>query len=227
DGDGDGDGGPASTSKPNVFLFLIDDMGFGDIGYQSTDLSELTPNLDALAAGGVKLSNYYTLTLCTPARASIMTGRYPVRYGMQYAVILPGSPWGLPSSEKIMPEYMNEAGYESHMVGKWHLGSNREASLPSQRGFKTFLGYLNGIETYYSHKNPEASVDGRHFFDFGYGNATGYYDVTLANHDNNVGGACTDGGPRWGDVAENENPADVCFTGTYSTDAFVGRAKQV
>ncbi|CAN0439837.1 unnamed protein product, partial [Ectocarpus fasciculatus] len=102
----------------------------------------------------VQLSNYYTLTLCTPARASIMTGRYPVRYGMQYAVILPGSPWGLPSSEKIMPEYMNEAGYESHMVGKWHLGSNREASLPSQRGFKTFLGYLNGIETYYSHKVP-------------------------------------------------------------------------
>ncbi|CAM9581509.1 unnamed protein product [Ectocarpus sp. 13 AM-2016] len=224
---GNGDGGPGSvsTSKPNVFFFLVDDMGFGDMGYQSTDLSEITPNLDALAAGG--LSNYYTMTLCTPARASIMTGRYPVRYGMQYAVIMPGSPWGLPTSEKILPEYMNEAGYESHMVGKWHLGSYREESLPSQRGFKTFLGYLNGIETYYSHKNPEASVDGRHFFDFGYGNATGYHDVTLHNHDKNVGGPCTDGGPRWGDVMENEDPADVCFTGTYSTDAFVGRAKQI
>ncbi|CAM9233994.1 unnamed protein product, partial [Ectocarpus sp. 6 AP-2014] len=226
---GNGDGGPGSvsTSKPNVFFFLIDDMGFGDMGYQSTDLSEITPNLDALAAGGVKLSNYYTMTLCTPARASIMTGRYPVRYGMQYSVIMPGSPWGLPTSEKILPEYMNEAGYESHMVGKWHLGSYRDESLPSQRGFKTFLGYLNGIETYYSHKNPEASVDGQHFFDFGYGNATGYHDVTLQNHDQNVGGPCTDGGPRWGDVMENEDPADVCFTGTYSTDAFVGRAKQI
>ncbi|CAB1108130.1 unnamed protein product [Ectocarpus sp. CCAP 1310/34] len=224
-GNGDGSPGSVSTSKPNVFFFLVDDMGFGDMGYQSTDLSEITPNLDALAAGG--LSNYYTMTLCTPARASIMTGRYPVRYGLQYAVIMPGSPWGLPTSEKILPEFMNEAGYESHMVGKWHLGSYSEESLPSKRGFKTFLGYLNGIDTYYSHKNPEASVDGRHFFDFGYGNATGYYDVTLHNRDKIVGGACTDGGPRWGDVMENEDPADVCFTGTYSTDAFVGRAKQI
>lgn len=56
------------------------------------------------------------------------------------------------SSKKILPEYMNDAGYESHMVGKWHLGSHEQATLPSQRGFKTYLGYLGGTDYYYSHK---------------------------------------------------------------------------
>eukprot|EP00903_Cladosiphon_okamuranus_P014415 g13381.t1 len=217
----------ANTNKPNVFFFLIDDMGFGDIGYQSTDLSELTPNLDKLAAGGVKLTNYYTMTLCTPARASIMTGRYPVRYGLQYAVIMPGSPWGLPLNEKILPQYMNEAGYESHMVGKWHLGSHKAAALPNNRGFKSYLGYLHGIETYYSHKNTEAILDDRYFFDFGYGNATGFHDVSDSGA---PGATCPDGrgGPSWDDDSRDSlDPADVCYTGTYSTDAFLGRARQV
>ncbi|CAN0379579.1 unnamed protein product, partial [Pylaiella littoralis] len=74
--------GSVNTTRPNVFFFLIDDMGYGDIGYQSTDLSDLTPNMDALAAGGIKLSNYYSQPICTPGRGSLMTGRYPVRLGM-------------------------------------------------------------------------------------------------------------------------------------------------
>ncbi|CAM9643557.1 unnamed protein product, partial [Hapterophycus canaliculatus] len=166
------------------------------------------------------------MTLCTPARASIMTGRYPLRYGMQYGVLMPGAPWGLPLSEKILPQYLNEAGYESHMVGKWHLGSHMDSALPSQRGFQTYLGYLHGTNTYYSHKNPEAELDGKHFFDFGFGNATGYYDVTHSQEGRAEasGAPCKDGGPKWNDA---DGPADTCYTGTYSTDAFVGRARQV
>lgn len=77
-----------------------------------------------------------------------------------------------------------------------------------------------------SQQNPEAVLDGKHFFDFGYGNATGYYDVTHNKEGRSeAGGAlCKDGGPRWDDAS---GPADVCYTGTYSTDAFVGRARQV
>lgn len=88
-------------TKPNVFFIMIDDMGWNDIGYQSTDLSHLTPNLDRLAANGIKLNQYYSQPICTPARGALMTGRYPVRYGMQTFVIAPGAPWGLPVDEKV------------------------------------------------------------------------------------------------------------------------------
>ncbi|CAN0259527.1 unnamed protein product, partial [Hapterophycus canaliculatus] len=95
---------PSASSNPNVFFIMIDDMGWNDIGYQSTDLKEVTPHLDKLAAGGVKMTNYYTMSICTPARASLMTGRYVVRYGLQYSVIQPGAPWGLPLGEKAREE---------------------------------------------------------------------------------------------------------------------------
>lgn len=80
---------------------MIDDMGWNDIGYQSTDLSQLTPNLDRLAANGIKLNQYHSQPICTPARGALMTGRYPVRYGMQTFVIAPAAPWGLPLDEKV------------------------------------------------------------------------------------------------------------------------------
>ncbi|CAN0073946.1 unnamed protein product [Pylaiella littoralis] len=123
------------------------------------------------------MKSYYSLSVCTPARASLMTGRYPVRFGMQYDVILSGAPWGLPFSEKIFPEYMKDAGYETHMVGKWHLGSYTQDSIPSQRGFDSFMGYLNGEEMYWTHRDPSSILHGRKFYDFGFGNATGYFDI--------------------------------------------------
>ncbi|CAN0190725.1 unnamed protein product, partial [Laminaria digitata] len=175
-----------------------------------------------------QLSNYYSMSLCTPARAALMTGRYPIRYGMQYGVIVPGAPWGLPLSEKVLPEYMNEAGYDSHMVGKWHLGSYNDESLPSQRGFSTYMGYLNGEDTFYTHKNLEAVLDGEAFYDFGYGNETGYYDVTKMNDGVPCSGIEDAEGMSWQEVEETErDPAGVCYTGTYATDAFVGRAREV
>ncbi|CAM9407888.1 unnamed protein product [Pylaiella littoralis] len=170
-------GANQSQSKPNVFFIFIDDMGWNDMGYQSIDLEGVTPNLDKLAAGGVKMSNYYSMALCTPARASLMTGRYVVRYGMQYGLIEPGAPWGVPLTEKLFPEYMKDAGYETHIVGKWNLGDYEEDFLPNNRGFDSFMGFVSGEETYWSHQDYSVSLYGRKFFDFGFGNATGFYDI--------------------------------------------------
>ncbi|CAM9134617.1 unnamed protein product [Ectocarpus sp. 12 AP-2014] len=167
-----------AEARPNVFFIMIDDMGWDDIGYQSVDLERVTPVLDKLAAGGVKMTNYYTMHTCTPARASLMTGRYTVRYGMQYnAPINPGEPWGVPLSEKMLPEYFKEAGYGTHLVGKWHLGSHSPEHIPSQRGFDTYMGYLGGFEAYWTHETVGVISDGRHVCDFGFGNASGYYDI--------------------------------------------------
>ncbi|CAB1098994.1 unnamed protein product [Ectocarpus sp. CCAP 1310/34] len=175
--------------KPNVFFIIIDDMGWNDMGYQSTDMHAVTPNLNRLAESGVKLSQYYSMSICTPARAALMTGRYPVRYGFQYDVIHMGAPWGLPLTEKLFPQFMNDAGYTSHMVGKWHLGSHTFNHMPHRRGFETYLGYTQGRETYWTHEAnwhyPFSQRDYPHqqphqdgiFFDFGFGNETGYYDV--------------------------------------------------
>ncbi|CAM9530978.1 unnamed protein product, partial [Choristocarpus tenellus] len=137
--------------KPNVIFILVDDMGWNDMGYQSTDLAKLTPNLDAMAARGVKLGNYYSNNLCTPSRASLMTGRHTFRYGMPQNVIESTAPWGLSLDEKTLADRFLEGGYDTHMVGKWHLGFYKESHHPVRRGFNSFLGYLAGGETYTSH----------------------------------------------------------------------------
>ncbi|CAM9651393.1 unnamed protein product, partial [Discosporangium mesarthrocarpum] len=162
-------------AKPNVIFILIDDMGWDDIGYQSSDLSNMTPTLDAMAAKGVKLSNYYSENVCTPARAALMTGRHTHRYGMQLKYIMNPAPWGLPLDEVTVANRFKGAGYQTHMVGKWHLGFYAEDFLPSNRGFDTFLGFLGGDETYVTHEWCDKYGRGC-FTDFGYGDKNGYID---------------------------------------------------
>ncbi|CAM9251444.1 unnamed protein product [Pylaiella littoralis] len=224
-------------AKPNVFFIMIDDMGWSDIGYQSEDLQGTTPNLDKLAAGGVKMSNYYSMAICTPARASLMTGRYVVRYGLQYNVIQPAAPWGLPVTEKIFPEYMRDAGYQTHMIGKWHLGSYTQDLIPSQRGFDTFVGFLNDEETYWSHQSYTSSLFGRKFFDFGFGNATGYYDIIdrslpdhvqtgfLSSDDGDAGSGMLS--PTTTSSSSVSATGNGTFMGKYSTQVFQDRAMDI
>ena len=142
----------AKLKAPHVVLFLIDDQGFNDIGAESTDLSWATPRLEALADGGVRLTRYYSMHLCTPARAALLTGRYPASTGMQHSMLSGNEPWGLPLNETIWPEYANERlAYEAVMVGKWHLGHYNARYLPTSRGFSTFFGYYSGFEDHFNH----------------------------------------------------------------------------
>lgn len=141
--------------QPDILLLIADDVGFNGVGYQSdyTNVSSgfLTPRLDALAAESLKLSSFYVLPLCAPTRAALLTGRYPTRYGLSAFNADWGKPWGLPANETLLPELLKAANYATGLLGKWHLGSHRDAALPQSRGFDVFRGFYSGGLTHYTH----------------------------------------------------------------------------
>jgi arylsulfatase A-like enzyme len=136
--------------KPHIVHIVADDLGWKDVGFNgSTDIR--TPNLDALAAGGAKFTQFYVQPMCTPTRASLMTGRYPFRYGLQTAVIPSVSAYGLDTEEWLMPQCLKEAGYRTAIVGKWHLGHADRKFWPKQRGFDYQYGAMIGELDYFTH----------------------------------------------------------------------------
>src|SRR5271166_3270154 len=110
----------AADSKPHIVFIMADDLGNADLGYRGGEIK--TPNIDQLANEGVRLESFYGEPVCTPSRAALMTGRYPMRYGLQTLVIFPSHTYGLPTDEKTLPQALKEAGYLTLMDGKWHLG---------------------------------------------------------------------------------------------------------
>lgn len=140
-----------AAKRPNIIHIVADDLGWKDVGFNGSDIK--TPNLDKLAQTGAKLGQFYAQPMCTPTRASIMTGRYPMRYGLQTAVILGTHTYGLPTDEWLMPQALREAGYFTAIVGKWHLGHADPKYWPKQRGFDYQYGALIGEIDYYKHES--------------------------------------------------------------------------
>lgn len=133
--------GTAPERKPNVLLIVADDLGYADLGFQGGD-DIPTPNLDALAAGGVRLTNgYVTGTWCSPTRAGLLTGRYQQRFGD--AGHEPTRDNALSLKETTLADRFQAAGYVTGLVGKWHLGVAPEFH-PLKRGFDEFFGFLRG-----------------------------------------------------------------------------------
>ncbi|XP_035130744.1 arylsulfatase A isoform X1 [Callithrix jacchus] len=133
--------GLAAARPPNIVLIFADDLGYGDLGCYGHP-SSTTPNLDQLAAGGLRFTDFYVpVSLCTPSRAALLTGRLPVRMGMYPGVLVPSSRGGLPLEEVTLAEILAAQGYLTGMAGKWHLGVGPEgAFLPPHQGFHRFLG---------------------------------------------------------------------------------------
>lgn len=140
----------STTSElPNVVLFVADDLGYHDVGVQGmTDIP--TPNIDAIAAGGVRFTDAYVVSpLCSVSRAGLLTGRYPQRWGHEFN---PGpssadSAFGVPKSVPMLSERLKALGYATGIFGKWHLGyfpPNR----PNDRGFDEFFGFLGATHRY-------------------------------------------------------------------------------
>jgi arylsulfatase A len=126
------------SSKPNIVIVLADDLGYGDIGtFGANDIR--TPNIDNMAARGLKLTSFYTPSpVCSPTRAGLITGRYPKRLGIDH-VFFPDSFTGVPTDEITIAEALKGNGYRTAIFGKWHLGHHKQY-LPLQNGFDEYYG---------------------------------------------------------------------------------------
>ncbi len=140
----------SDPERPNIVILLADDLGFGDLGCFGHPTIR-TPNLDRMAAEGQKWTSFYSAaSVCTPSRAALLTGRLPVRSGMQSdkrRVLFPDSKGGLPPEEVTLAEALKARGYATAAFGKWHLG-HLPPFLPTRQGFDSYLGipYSNDMD---------------------------------------------------------------------------------
>jgi arylsulfatase A-like enzyme len=147
-----GIGGPLPAAPPNIVFMYADNLGYGDLGcYGNTEVK--TPHLDRLAAQGVRCTDFYVVTsTCTVSRGAVLTGRHPLRNGLLHQLVVEEN-WhgiGLPHRERIMPQYLKDAGYATACFGKWNIGF-APGSRPTERGFDEFLGCRSGNIHYFAH----------------------------------------------------------------------------
>ncbi|HEY3899258.1 MAG TPA: sulfatase-like hydrolase/transferase [Chthoniobacter sp.] len=143
----------AAEPKPNILVILSDDQGYADTGFQGCkDIP--TPNLDRLAHEGLRCTNgYVSHPYCSPSRAGLMTGRYQARFGHEHNPRYDPNDHreGLPTTEKLLPQFLQAAGYATGWIGKWHLGAAPEF-LPENRGFQETFGFIGGIHHFQNWK---------------------------------------------------------------------------
>lgn len=139
-----------SVKPPNIVVIIADDLGWNDVSFHGADEIP-TPNIDALAYNGVILNRHYVMPTCTPSRTAFLTGRYPIRTGMQGYPLRGAEPRGIPLNHTLLPEYLRRLGYTTHLIGKWHVGYHTRNFGPTRRGFDTFLGYFTGFIQYFNH----------------------------------------------------------------------------
>jgi arylsulfatase A-like enzyme len=144
----------AEPPKPNIVFLLADDLGYADCGFNGGKEIH-TPNIDRLARGGAILESHYVQPVCSPTRAALMTGRYATRTGV-YTVVRPHARWGLPLQERTLANALKDAGYETAITGKWHLGEFDRAYLPTYRGFDHQHGHYIGMIDYFTHMRDGA-----------------------------------------------------------------------
>ncbi|MCC7548760.1 MAG: arylsulfatase [Burkholderiales bacterium] len=132
----------AAAQRPHVVLVLADDLGWNDVGFHGGEAR--TPSIDRLAAGGAALNTFYVLPSSSQTRAALLTGRHPMRYGLQTGDILPATRYGLPEDEPTLAAALKRSGYRTAFIGRWQLGHASAQWLPTRRGFDSFYGSLAG-----------------------------------------------------------------------------------
>jgi arylsulfatase A len=152
-----------TASPPNILVIMADDLGYGSLGcYGHPEVK--TPNIDALAANGVRLTDFHSNgPMCTPTRAALMTGRYQQRCAwvddeelslkmreQRKENLKQRWAWGVSKDELFLPELLGQSGYRSTLIGKWHLGYDRKFH-PMNQGFDEFRGFISGAVDYHSH----------------------------------------------------------------------------
>jgi arylsulfatase A len=170
------------NSKPNIIIIFADDLGYGDLSCYGHP-TIVTPNLDKMATEGQKWTNFYVAaSVCTPSRAGLMTGRYPIRSGMcsdRSRVLFPDSTGGLPASEVTIAEQLKKAGYATAAVGKWHLGYQKEY-LPTSHGFDSYFGIP------YSNDMNRANAKGLSRKEIFWNADIKYFDVPLMKNETEI-----------------------------------------
>jgi len=158
-----------NTSQPNIVLIMADDLGYGDISCFGSDFIQ-TPVLDKMAAEGIKFTDFHSNgAVCTPTRASLITGNYQQKAGLEGVIYVQKEKriYGISPQEKTMAEIFKDAGYKTGIFGKWHLGYKSEFN-PTYHGFDEFYGYVSGNVDYISHRDGIGVYDWWHNTDTSY-----------------------------------------------------------
>ncbi len=162
-------GRPAETTRsqrPNIVIVLVDDMGYSDVGCYGSEID--TPNIDRLAAGGLRFTQFYNSGRCCPTRASLMTGLHPHQAGIGHMTEPPNQPLGISGPYQgflnhnctTLAEVLKSAGYHTMMTGKWHLGIQSQENWPLQRGFDRYFGGLSGAFNYFKPSGDRVLTEG-------------------------------------------------------------------